>query len=76
MTPPIRRRWVTEADIQIVHQAIKKIGNASMVQIRRELPTMNSRVIANAIIELRESGLVDKDESDWPPKYRDSGVRV
>ena len=75
MNSPIRRN-VTEADIQIVYRAIRKYGNASMVQIRREVPTINSTAIGKAIGELKDRGLVVKDVSDWPPKFRDTGAKV
>ncbi|MBR6911180.1 MAG: hypothetical protein IKN41_04915 [Candidatus Methanomethylophilaceae archaeon] len=66
------RAGCTHKSVKAVHEAILKLGNPNMVQIRRECPQYCTTVIGKSIGELKDRGLVTKDDQ-WPPRFTAHG---
>lgn len=66
------RHGITHKSVRAVHETILKLGNPTMVQIRRACPQYCSTAIYKSVAELMDMELVAKD-GQWPPRYTATG---
>lgn len=69
----IRRTGVTEKNIKVTYTEIQRLGNPMMLDLRRAIPQYCSTTIGKCIGELKDRGIVERDDRDWPPRFRIKG---
>lgn len=70
MMPEIRRTGINEKIIEITYKEIRRMGNPTMLDLRRAIPGHCSTSIGKAIGELKDRGMITRDDRDWPPRFR------
>ena len=56
--PKIRRTGVTEKNIKVTYTEIQRLGNPTMLDLRRAIPQYCSTIIGTCIGELKDRGIV------------------
>lgn len=65
----------SEESIMKVYETICAGGGVTHLQLHRALPGICRTYIDASLGELTRRDLIERDDSDWPPRYRAKGER-